>query len=328
MEIALIGSSGHTGYVTDEIDRSDVTVVGVAPGSSGEDVSDLYESVGEQCPSATRYDSAGELLDGAEPDLVAVSCQFGDLASVSRAALERDVHVFTEKPPATTLDDLDRLRTAYADADAELAGMFGIRYDPWFYTAYERVESGAVGEVRLVDARKSYRLGSRAEFYRSRETYGGTIPWVGIHAVDWVNWVTDSAFESVFARHSARQNRGHGDLETSAVATFELDGETLATVTADYYRPETAPTHGDDRLRVVGTEGVVEVRNGEVLLIDDGAEGERRLPQEDPGGIFADFLSSLEGDGPCMVSAEESFKATEVSLKARQAADEGTTVTL
>jgi len=328
MDVALIGSSGHTGYVTNEMDHPAVDIVGVAPGSAGEDVSDLYGQVSDRDASVALYESAGELLEEEQPDVSAISCQFADLAPVSEQALEMGVDVFTEKPLATTLTDLERLRDAYEESDAELVGMFGIRYDPWFYTAHRRIEEGAIGDVRLLYGQKSYRLGSRPEFYRSRETYGGTIPWVGIHAIDWINWVTDAEFESVHAQHSRRQNRDHGDLETSGVVTLELSDEVLATVSVDYYRPDTAPTHGDDQLRVVGTDGVIVVRDEELYLINDGHEGERRLQQQDGGSIFPDFLSMLAGESDCLITAEESFRATEVSLKARDAADKRRTLEL
>lgn len=327
MDIGLIGASGHTGYVTNHLHHPDVNIVGVTPGSAGEDVSALYQTVTE-VSGATRYDSPEALLESEGVDLVATSCQFGDLASVNTSALEQDVHVFSEKPLATTRAGLKRVHSAYLESDATIVGMFGIRYDPWFYTAYRHIEQGAIGDVRLLFAQKSYRLGTRPEFYTSRETYGGTIPWVGIHAIDWINWVTDEAFTDVYARHSTRHNRDHGDLETSAVVSLELTNEVLATVSVDYYRPETAPTHGDDGLRVVGTDGVVVVRDEEVYLTTDGTEGERRLKQEDPGSIFPDVLASISGDGVALITPEESFEATAVSLDGRTAADEGSTRSL
>jgi len=233
--------------------------------------------------------------------------------------------VFSEKPLATSFEELEELRSAYESTDAELTAMFGSRYEPWFATASDLVQNGSIGTVRLLDARKSYKLGSREAFYRTRETYGGTIPWVGIHAIDWIHWVTNGDFESVYGRHSAQYNQGHGDLETSGVISFELEDDVLATVTVDYYRPETAPTHGDDRLRVVGTSGVVEVRDGEVYLIDEKDDGERRMPLGNGGSLFAEFLTQLQGGDPCRVTATDAFRVTEASLQAREAADRQST---
>jgi hypothetical protein len=43
-------------------------------------------------------------------------------------------------------------------------------------------------------------------------------------------------------------------METTAICCFTLGNDILAHVNADFYRPDNAPTHGDDRVRVVGTK--------------------------------------------------------------------------
>ena len=59
------------------------------------------------------------------------------------------------------------------------------------------MRDGTVGQIRLMNAQKSYKLGRRNEFYKIRSTYGGTIPWVGSHAIDWLYWFSGEKFESV-----------------------------------------------------------------------------------------------------------------------------------
>jgi len=323
MNVSIVGATGHTNVVVEGVRRDDdIDVVGVAPGSDGKSVAELHDAVREQNPDANRYENAECLLKATDPDVVVSACYFGDLASVTRRALDRGCHVYTEKPVATTVDDLDAVMAAYERSDAELAAMLGNRYDPWFRTAHARVNEGALGEVRLLDARKSYKLGTRDEPYLSRTSSGGTIPWVGIHAIDWFNWFTGSEFRSVRSLHSTERNRGHGDLEVTAVAEFELTGEVFASLAVDYLRPDEAPTRGDDRLRVVGTEGVIEVRDDQVFLVDSEADGRRRLPLLETRGAFLDFVGQLRGDSPCLVSAADSFRATEASLMARRAADQ------
>ncbi len=54
------------------------------------------------------------------------------------------------------------------------------------------VEVGLVGEPILISSQKSYKYGAeRPWFYKGRKTYGGTIPWAGIHALDFMRWVAD-----------------------------------------------------------------------------------------------------------------------------------------
>ena len=63
------------------------------------------------------------------------------------------------------------------------------RYDPWFYTAKCLIDEGAIGDIRLLSARKSYRLGQRAPFFRERALHGGLIPWVAIHGIDFIRYL-------------------------------------------------------------------------------------------------------------------------------------------
>ena len=323
MRVGIIGSTGHVDYVLEDVGKTGVDIVGVAPGSQGESMDGLYEKVKSLNPKAAIYQDFRQMLDQLKPDVAVVACRFSDHASVTIEALCRGINVFTEKPIATTLADLDCLWKAYLEADVHLAAMFGIRYHPWFLTAWNEVRHGAIGEVRLITAQKSYKLGQRDEFYTNRKTYGGTIPWVGIHAIDWVHWFSGERFLSVFASHSSLRNRGHGELEVTASCHFNLTNEVIASVSIDYLRPETACSHDDDRIRVVGTEGVIQVRNGNAYLLNADSDGTNSLPLLPGRGIFSDFVAQIRGEGQCLVSAEDSFYATRAALLARQSADEG-----
>lgn len=323
LKICIIGSSGHVHYALDGIrDDNNVDIVGVAPGSRGEDIEGLITRINNLGYSPDKFNDFREMLGKLKPDIAVVNCYFGDQAWVTMEALKQKVHVFVEKPIATTFKELKLLRESYEQAGVSLAAMFGLRYTPWFLTAREKVKQGAIGEIRLMNAQKSYKLGSRESFYKKRATYGGTIPWVGSHPIDWFYWFTEEKFNSVFASHSTKCNNEHGELETTALCQFVFSNEVLGTINIDYLRPQNAPTHGDDRLRIAGTEGVIEVIDNKVFLINEKIDGERELPLVSDQNIFVDFINEVRGEGTCMVSAEDSFLVTEACLKARQSADE------
>jgi len=187
MNICIIGSSGHVPYVLRGLKgENDVYITGIAPGSVGENMDGLDKKVAELGFSHKRYDDYCQMLDELKPDIAVVNCFFGDHFKAASEALKRGCHLFVEKPIATELDDLYKLREIYEKSGVHLAAMFGIRYTSHFLTAWEAVKNGAIGEVRLMNAQKSYKLGVRGENYRNRKTYGGTIPWVGSHAIDWL----------------------------------------------------------------------------------------------------------------------------------------------
>ena len=99
----------------------------------------------------------------------------------------------------------------------------------------------------------------------------------------------------------------------------------MASVNADYFRPLSAPTHDDDRLRIAGSEGVVEYREGKVLLIDKNGRQELPLPKEQ--NIFEQFLRRIGGENTG-VTPEEGFTVTRLALAARRAADTGKKILL
>jgi len=99
----------------------------------------------------------------------------------------------------------------------------------------------------------------------------------------------------------------------------------MAAAHADYLRPEGAFTHGDDRVRIAGEEGVLEIRGGHVYYSPEtGMPGEVELEPE--ANVFEAFARSLEGHCEPPVTTEESLYTTAAALIAREAADMGRTV--
>lgn len=99
-----------------------------------------------------------------------------------------------------------------------------------------------------------------------------------------------------------------------------MTNEVIAAVTADMLRPASAPTHGDDRVRVVGTKGVIELESGIVTLINGEAAGVQTLQNEPAADIFDDFLDMLEGKENGLDS-EGAIESTRWALAARDYAD-------
>ena len=233
MRICLIGVTGHIDYVFQGMAKDPACrILGVAPGSPGEKMERLAGR--PEVSGARFYTDYRKMLDELRPEIAVVACHFCDHAKVTVEALARGCHVFVEKPLALTFEDLALVKEAYVAAQRHLAAMFGLRYVPWFLTAWENVQKGMIGRIRLLNAQKSYKLGRREEFYHRRASYGGTLPWVGSHAIDWIHWFSGERFRSVFASHSRQFNRDHGELEVTALAQFTLTNEVFASVTLDY----------------------------------------------------------------------------------------------
>lgn len=216
------------------------------------------------------------------------------------------------------------MRAAQEASGRPFGLMLNFRYEPSFYTARRLVRDGAIGEPVLAFGQKTYRFGARPDFYRRRETFGGIIPWVGIHAIDWCRWVSGRRYTAVTASHGNIAAPDYPGLEDHAACLFALDNGGSAAMTFDFLRPAAAPTHGDDRLRLTGTTGYLEIRWPDVFQVVTASGRLKVKPERPPYGPFADFLRSVQDPThQCLVPTEDAFLVTELALLARDAADTG-----
>lgn len=312
MKIVIIGAAGHHHLALDAMAiNPHIALMGVAPGRPGEDVSALAKT------GAPAFEDYRALLDGQNPDVAVVNPWFADAAGISIECLKRGIHVYSEKPLATTGEGLRQLEAAWRASGRALGGMFNYRYTPWFLAMKGAVDAGEIGPVRMAHGQKSYRLGVRPEFYKKRALMGGIIPWVAIHAIDWVLAFLGDC-EWVSAAHSADFNRGNGELEVSSALLMGMKGGGIGTVTADFLRPDGSARHDDDRLRLTGTKGMIEVVDGRVFLENEAPRRELTLPP--PESAFLGFLAAIE-NGTAEQCARDALTATRVSLAARDSAD-------
>jgi len=324
MRLGLIGLKGHQSVVLDGARRlGDVQPVElVAVSDDDARALDSFVRDTPQARQAQKYADWRHLVDHTLMDVCCV-CDENHLRAEQLLALaERNIHIVAEKPLTTTLEDLERLRAGLAKSKSKLTMLLTMRHEPKYVKMRELVRSGVIGEVCQISCQKSYRLEERPEWFKSRKRLGGTIPYIGIHAVDLTRWVSGLDFRHVAAFHGRIGMDHIKETENHASLLLELSNGGSATVRLDYLRPTTAPTHGDDRLRLAGAEGVLEARGGEskLMLVTTNKE-----PYTiDPGStanLFAEFVQAIRHDRPYRIPAEDCFYATEVVLKAREAAD-------
>lgn len=338
LRVGMIGTSGHTGTV--------LNALGGIPGArlvsyalkdgqrlqneiAQTQYADTFQTGVEQLrkqrgwSSGTRlYETYQEMLSKEKLDVVGICLPYTINAFASMAAAERGIHIMSEKPLATEMRDLEQLRRVVDKSGVEISAMLEMRLWPPIRTIRESVQQGLIGEPILATAQKSYKWGqTRPWFYKTRQTYGGTIPWIGIHAIDYIMHTTGQKVKSAAALQGNKAHADYPGTEDQVGILLGLSNGGTAVVTLDYLRPETAEDHGDDRLRLAGTKGVIEMRAGKVELItsDGPARTLQLLPSQ---SIFAEFVAFLRGQGTHVLSRDEVFDVNRVCLLARQAADE------
>jgi len=329
MKLAIIGSYGHVSVCLTNPAAAGVELVAAARWGDDDPMRFLgkFPSASQDLPV---YDDYRKMIEEVRPDITGVFMPLYRNAEASIAAAEAGSHIISEKPLATELDDLADLRKAVERAGVRIAAAFTARCEAPFQTVRSVVKEGRIGEPVLISGQKSYPFADRDGFYRQRATYGGSIPWQGIHAIDFVTYCSGKDYARVAAMHSNFAHADYPGMEDNGAMIFELVGGGHAVIRFDYLRPwgsEKRPW-GDERLRIAGTEGIVELVGSParvVLTTPDASEDVPLLPQRD---LLSEFVAYIRGEGEPLLTSEESFRITEVALLARQAADEGTIIDL
>ncbi|MBN1292874.1 MAG: Gfo/Idh/MocA family oxidoreductase [Candidatus Latescibacteria bacterium] len=322
IRIGMIGTTGHTSTILGEL--NEVNNVKLVTYSN-------CENSNIKLPENVRiYKEYEEMLDKEDIDVVGVCMPYYLNATASVAVAEKKIHVITEKPVAITMADLKKLLAAVKKNKVRLTTLLSMRLDPQYQAIHNAVAEGKIGEPILATAQKSYRFGeSRPEFYKKIETYGGTIPWIGIHTLDYIHYTTQLDYTRVVAFQGNKDHPDYPGFQDYAGMLLEMNNGGTAMVNLDYLRPETAPTHGDDRLRIVGSEGVVEIKDlGERVELITSTQGLYDIELPARKSFFADFISELRGQGKHVLSPEEPFEMTRVSLLAHQSAVNNTIINL
>lgn len=327
MRVGLVGLQGHYGTVLEGLSEAGCELVAVC--DEDEEALASARSWPQAGSHLKTYTDYRKMLDTEALDLVAESGTDDCRAEVICACAERGLHVLAEKPLAYDLEQLARVREAVARSGVHLSMLLTMRFEPAYRVVREQVAAGAIGEVCQAAMQKSYRLGNRPAWQRNRATFSGIIPFIGIHGLDLIRWTTGREFVQA-AGFAA--NVGHpeiGDMEDSACVALQLDNGGTAALRLDYCRPAAAPTHGDDRLRLAGSQGVIEALacGAEVTLIT-ATEGPQALTLPEAPGQFANFVGAILGDQTCEVPADDCYRITEVVLKIRDAARRGEMVVL
>jgi predicted dehydrogenase len=255
-------------------------------------------------------------------DVCCVAGESGGRVEQLLALMERGVHIVSEKPLVTTLADLERVRAAFAKSKSQLTMLLELRHQPKNVRVREIIQRGDIGEVCQVTTQKSYKWGERAEWFKSRALLGGTIPYIGIHSLDTIRWVTGLDFIHLAAIQSKSGRPEMGETECHASVLGELSNGASVTARIDYLRPAKAATHSDDRLRVAGTKGVVEVNEGDETISLITGDKTERIPFGETGNLFVEFVKFLRGGAVPRITADDCFRSTEIVLRAREAADE------
>ena len=234
-------------------------------------------------PAARAFARWADLLGSGLVDAVLVATPHYEHPGISVAAIERDVHVLTEKPVAVTVGAAARVNdTAARKPHVKYAAMFMQRTWPGPRKLHELVRGGALGEIARLTwiATDWFRPWSYYASGTWRATWSGVGGGVLInqcpHNLDLICWITDMMPRRVTAvAHVGKTHPIETEDEVSAILEYD-NGATGHFITT------TGEAPGTNLLEIAGDRGLVRIESGK-LRIRRTKQSVREFRETSPG---------------------------------------------
>lgn len=328
VRLGVIGYDGHLAEVLDRLpDFPDIELVAVADADS--DPRATASALKNRfIAAARRYADYPDMLARERLDCVGICNHNGGRASAILACAGRKLDFIAEKPFATTRRDLQAIVAAVEKNRVHAGMLLPMRFDPPYLAMKQIVDSGEIGEIGQIDAQKSYQLDTRPDWQKRARTYGSTILWIGVHMIDLMAFTSGRRFTQAASFQGRVAYPELGGMQNATATIFRLDNGGTATLRMDYFRPPSVKGHGDDRLRLAGTKGVVEYRedSGVTVLGPNGKRTIDRLPPR--GSVFADFVLSAYAGKPSALPWSDILRANDWTMAAHEAAENGAVIAI
>ncbi len=173
-------------------------------------------------------------------------------------AIKHGLHVLVEKPMDVSVEGCKEMIEAAENSGVLLEVDFHKRFDPYVLRMKQLIKQGRIGDPQYAYAYMEDRIDIPAGTKWASES--SPFWFLGTHKVDLLRFVLGDEVESVFARGHEGKLKGMGiDTLDSTVVMIEFSRGTTATINVCWILPESFETPVNQGIRIIGTEGALEV---------------------------------------------------------------------
>lgn len=285
-------------------------------------------------PQAKAARSLDEVLGDPDIALVAAAAVTSERADLGCKVMDAGKDYFTDKAPATTLAQLDRVKATIGRTKQKFFVYYSERiHNEAAMYATDLLERGVIGKVVQVVNLAPHRLSlmSRPAWFWERAKFGGILCDIGSHQFEQFLTYT-KATEAIVTQATVGNfaNPDHPEFEDFGEAS--LIGNTGASnyVRVDWYTPDGLSTWGDGRSFILGTEGTIELRKyvdiarddtaGHVYVIDKTGEHHMAVDGKVGYRFFGEFIKDCQHRTELAMTQAHALKTAEIAIKAQEAA--------
>lgn len=292
---------------------------------------DRLDALGEKFGVAKRYRDYNDMLADPEIDAVSICTMWDQHTEPAIAALKAGKHVFLEKPIASTVEDANRIVAASKGAKGILFIGHIVRFNPRYRAAKQAIDAGRIGKIVAMSSRRNI----PAAWTPTILNKIGPIVGDAIHDTDIMLWLTGDRIVSAYAQTTDVRGLKNPDIGQTM---YRFAGGATATLETVWCMPEKTPFDIDERMSIIGTEGIIHIQDTfpNLGIVDADRlhspditywpmfEGVRGGALRDEFGYFTNC--ALSGTTPTIGVPEDAAAALQATLAAELSARSGEVV--
>ena len=277
------------------------------------------------------YRDYREMIADPEIDAVSIVTMWDQHTEPAIAALDAGKHVFLEKPVASTVADCQKIIAAAKRSKGILQIGHICRFNPRYRMAKQAIDAGRIGKIVAMSSRRNIPAAWTPEILNKI----GPIVGDAIHDTDLMLWFTGDRIVSTYAQTVDVRGLKHPDIGQTM---YRFAGGASATLETVWCMPEKTPFDIDERMSIIGTEGIIHIQDTFPNL---GIVSSDKLHSPDTtywpsfdgvrGGALRDEFAyfagcALTGTTPAIGRPEDAAAALEATLAAEESARTGNVI--
>ena len=273
------------------------------------------------------YVNYKEMLDKEKPDAVFVCTADWEHLDPCLEVIERDSHLFVEKPLAMNLSDGKKIVEAANSKEIKFSVGHILRFDPRYYKVYELLKSGELGSILHIFCRRNDLI-TTPKHYRGKTD---PIFQLAIHDIDIIRWL-GGKISRLYSEPVNIMLEKLGTMDGISVL-MKLESGATAIIESLWVLPESRGK-STARMELTCTKGVA--------FVDDY---DRKITVYDSKGVvypdsimkpnvwgkvtgvlkeeLSIFLDCIINDEAPIVSGEDALETIELALAVKQSSETG-----
>ena len=276
------------------------------------------------------YKDAEEMFDNEKLDFVITALPTYLHAPVAVKAMERGIHVFSEKPMALTSEQAQSMLDAAKKNNVKLLIGQCIRYFPAYKAVKDLVDSKEYGEVRYANFARLSMIPkwSWQNWFQDEKKSGGVVLDLHVHDLDYINYVFGKPLSVVTRASSNFMN------QDTVVTLFNYDGK-LITAQSSWAMQTKFPFTAE--FTVAFEKATLECKHDKLMIYTETEAKEYDCSLEKTGLVtdngyvneMIDFITCIKTGKDSTVNPPESSKLTiDIAYAEKQSATMGVEVEL